>query len=99
MASGNFLPLRLFCRAALVCVRAAGAEPAAAWRVHRARDVALQHDSFRLSAGLRVRDGDCGDQALRIRMDTVECQFIAVRQFHHLTEVHNADSVGNVLYN
>ena len=55
-------------RADLLCLPAAGAEPAAARRVDRARHVALEHDPLALALPLRIGVRHGREQRLRVRM-------------------------------
>ena len=72
-------------------VAAAGTERAAGRHIERTRHVAGEDDALPLARGLRVRDGDGGEQRLGIRMDGVLVQVVRVRNLDHLAEVHDGD--------
>src|SRR3954470_4890868 len=74
--------------------RAARAEPAAARRVDRARDVAAQHDARRLPPRLRHRNS--GKQSLRVRMQRPREEVGRCRVLDDLAEVHDGYPVRDV---
>ena len=78
-------------------VAAAGTERAAGRHIERTRHVAGEDDALPLARGLRVRDGDGGEQRLGIRMDGVLVQVVRVRNLDHLAEVHDGDALRDVM--
>ena len=78
-------------------VAAAGTERAAGRHIERTRHVAGEDDALPLARGLRIRDGDGGEQRLGIRMDGVLVQIVRVRNLDHLAEVHDGDALRDVM--
>ena len=98
MSTCHFFKFRNFRSAPFIRVRTSCAEAAAARRIDRARNVALEDDSLALACCHRVSDRNCRNQAARIRMQTVHSQLVAVRKLNHSTQIHYDDPVRNVLY-
>ena len=75
---------------------AAGAEPAAARRVRRARHLAAQHDALPRPLHRRVRDRHRRDQRLGVRVVRALEQRVAVRGLDDRAQVHHRDPVADV---
>ena len=97
VARRHFLPFRHGVLADFGAVRAARVEFAALRRVDRAGDIAFQNPQ--LAVLLHVRGRNRGHQRLGVRVQRVIKQLLRVRQFDHVAQIHDADSVGNVLDN
>ena len=76
-------------------VGTAGMEATALGRIGRGRNISLQHDTFHLFVGIGV--GDSRKQGLGIRMQGVRENIFLTAEFHHATQVHNTDLVGDKL--
>ena len=95
MARLDLTLLRRFGLAALRGIGAAGVELAAGRRVGRGRDGALQHHALALDS--RVRDGNGREQRLGVGVQRVGKNVVGLAVLHQIAQVHNADSVGDML--
>ena len=75
---------------------AARVEHAARGRVHGAGHVAGEDDPLALPLHLRVRHGHRGQERLRVRVERVLVELVAIGQLHHPAQVHDADAVADV---
>ena len=89
--------LRLLGRAALLRLRAAGAEPAAARRRDRRRDLAAEVRPV-LGPLVRVRDRDRGEQRGGVRVRRLLVERVGRADLADLAEVHHDDAVADVLH-
>src|SRR5215207_5523928 len=71
-------------------------ETTTGWRIGRAWQVALQNDPAAGSLLARVRQRDCREQRLSIRMGRNTEHPIHFSDFSDLAEIHDGDAVGNV---
>src|SRR5665648_1167729 len=83
--------------AVLLRPRAPRVEDAALGRVCRAGHVALEDDAPPGPLGRRVRDGDRRQECLGVRMLRVVVEHCAVRDLDDLAEVHDGNTIGDVL--
>ena len=100
MARGQFDQWRFLGSTDVLRLPATGTEPAAGWRIDRARYVAGQQDAFalRLVPPVRVGYWYGGHQRDRVRVPGVRVQLVAVGHLHDLAEVHHRDAVADVAY-
>ena len=96
MAGAVLLQLRELLLAAFRGVGAAGMEPASAGRIDRTGDLPFQRLSYTASGLFRIRNGDRGEQRLRVGVDGMIAQLVTLPQFYHTSQVHDTDAVGNV---
>lgn len=82
----------------LRCVGAACAEAASARRIEGTRNIAFKRNAVSRSRRFRIGFGNSGDKALRVRVRAVGDKLPTVGDLDELTEVHNAYSVRNMLY-
>ena len=61
--------------------------------------IALQNDPVTVSGRFRIRNRNCGKQGQRVRMNRMIHQLVRVRNLHHVSQVHNRNTVGDMLYN
>src|SRR5688500_15664137 len=78
--------------------RAARVEDTAPRRPQGARHVTGKDDAFALSLQRRVRDRYCGEQRLRVWVQWVVVDLVAVGKLHQLAEVHDGDPVADVAH-
>ena len=76
-----------------------GVETASAWRIHRTWHISFQNNTLSCPAQLWIRNRNCGKQGLRIWMDRMSVQLIALAQLNKRAKIHNTDSVGNMTDN
>ena len=98
MAWAVLLQFRHLAPAALRRVRAAGMEPAARRWIQRAGDISLQQDALSVTVLLRIRQRYGRQKGLRIGMDRMRTQLIALCQFHQTSQIHDADAVGDMAH-
>ena len=96
MSGPNFFKFRTFLRADILCKSAAGAETAAAWRIHRRRNISFEDDTLSVFFDLGIRERNCGKQRLRIRMQRIFVQFISFGKLDDDPEIHDSDAVADV---
>src|SRR5688572_5236185 len=78
-------------------VRATTPETATRRGVHGRRHVAFEYDALALELDVGVWDGDRGEQGLGVWMQWVAVQLLAWRHLYHHAEVHNPNTIGDVL--
>ena len=93
----GFDPFRDLVLADLGAVPAAGMEFTAAWWVHRAGNVSFE--DLDLLSGFHIRGRDRVHQRFGVGVERMIEDLLRIRQFNNIAEVHDADAVGDVLYN
>ena len=63
-------------------------------RVRGRRNIAGEDNAVHLH--VRIGHGYCGEQRFRVRVHRIVEDFVGVAQFHHISEVHNQNLIGNV---
>ena len=70
-------------------------EAAALGGICGGRNISLENDSVHLYVGIGM--GDSGEQSLCIRMEGLGEDVLLCSEFHHITEVHYTDLIGDIL--
>ena len=99
VAGGNLLKFGHGFRTGVGCVGAAGTEGAAGGSIQGRRNVAGENDTLVLSCLDGIGQGNCGHQAFGVRMQGMVIDLSSVSHFHHLAQVHNGNTVGNMTDN
>ena len=81
----------------LRAILASGVELAPLRRFHRTGNVTLQH--HQLAVIIDVGGGNGGKQSLGVGMHGMIKQLLRIAQLHHVAEIHNANTVGDVFDN
>ena len=92
VAGFYFFEFRAFLGADFLGEAAAGAETAAAGRVHRGRNVPFQNDALAVLLDFRVRVGDGGEERLGIGVQRVLVKLVALGQLDDDPQIHHRDS-------
>src|SRR5579863_2943280 len=61
-------------------------------RIDRRRNVARQDDALAALLDRRIRNRNCREQRLRIRMEGIDVEFLAVGNLDELADVHDRDA-------
>ena len=91
--------LRQFFPAKLPCLRTSRAERTPFRRIQRTGDLPHQLDPFSRSTHIRIGNGNSRQKHLRIWMKRIAVKFCAVRQLHHMSQIHDADPRTDMLHN
>ena len=98
MALADLTELRGLLGALGLSDRATGVETAAARRIDRARRIAGEDDALAVLLHIRIRNRNCGEQGLRVRVVRLGVQALPIGELDHLAEVHDGHAVGDVLH-
>ena len=96
MVRRNLFPLRHNLTANFRAIVTSCVEFAALRRVDRTGNIAFQN--MKLAVAL-ANGRNSGNECLRIRMHRMVKDFLRRRKLNHIAQIHDADSVGNILYN
>ena len=90
-----FLIFRGDMLAYFLCVGATGMEAASLGGIGGRRNISLEDDTLHLLIGIRI--GNRREQRLGIGVDGVRENVFLGAKLHHLTQIHDADFVGDKL--
>ena len=94
----NFLKLGKLLRADTLSDRAARVETATGRRIQRRRRIASEDDALAGLLDIRIGHRHGRQQRLRVRMVRLAIERLPVRNLDHLTQIHNGNAIGDVLY-
>ena len=95
MSISDISQLRLLLCTDVLCHEAACMEHTAGWWIRRAREIALQQNllSFRMAVRYRNRR----QQRLGLWVRRIVKQLLLIRELHDMTEIHDHDTIRDVL--
>jgi len=96
MSAAVVFERRIFDFAAFKSHGATRMKATARWRIDRGRDIAAEHDALTPALGGRIRNGNCREQRLRVRMQRPLVERVARAELDDLTDVHDGDAGRNV---
>ncbi len=92
MARFVLIERRNFHAAAIERNGAARVKTAAGRRIHGRRDIAHQDNPFTAPFDARIGNRNGGKQRLRVRVQRIFVERIAIGQLHELADIHDGDS-------
>ena len=66
--------------------------------MQRAWYIAFQNNPVTVSGSFRIRNRNSGKQGQGVRMNRMIHQLVRIRDLHHVSQIHNRDTVRDVLY-